>query len=798
VLSCAPRTGADDGGEEDDAVDDAVTAVHPGGEAYPAELTERIRAALAARGPEYVPRTHHLRAGGGPKYTNRLIFEDSPYLVQHAHNPVNWYPWGPEAFARAAREDKPIFLSIGYSTCHWCHVMERESFESEEIARLVNQRFVAIKVDRERRPDVDEIYMTAVQLLTGRGGWPMSSFLTPEGKPFVGGTYFPPEHFAALLQRVDEAWHQQRGQLVQSAERVTAEVERLTASRGEAAEVGREALDRGAGEILRRHDAALGGFSPAPKFPHEPELLFLLDRGLRHGDQAAVAAAVASLDAMARGGIYDQVGGGFHRYSTDARWLVPHFEKMLYNQAHLSRAYVASYRLTGNFFHRRVARQTLDYVLREMTAAGGAFYSATDADSEGEEGAFFVWTPEELRAVLEPADADLAIDLWGVTEQGNFEGKNILHLPQALDAWAAAHELSLDELLERLDVLRETLWQARETRLHPLRDDKVVTAWNGMMITAFAEAAEVLGEDRYLEAARRAAEFLWTRNRRDDGSLWRVHLGGSSSVPALQEDYACFAEALVALYDAGGDGRALERAREVADVMLGRFWDADDGGFFMNAKGSDPHLIGYPKSPADGAVPSGNSVAVRVLARLAARTGEAAYGDRAAATVRAFAASLGQRPSAFAYLLTGLEEILDGGAGPRQYGAEGTVLAVASLTPAAGGFDLAVDLEIRDGWHLNSHRPLQEELIPTLLGVDGGRGDWRLGEVVYPEGEEVRLSFQDEPLSVYQGRTRLTARLSGSGGETAPVVPVRLRIQACDDRVCLRPEELVLEVPAAR
>ncbi|MEE8524802.1 MAG: protein-disulfide reductase DsbD domain-containing protein, partial [Thermoanaerobaculia bacterium] len=424
-------------------------------------------------------------------------------------------------------------------------------------------------------------------------------------------------------------------------------------------------------------------------------------------------------------------------------------------------------------------------------------YSATDADSEGEEGVFFIWTPDELRAALDPQHFDLAIDVWGVTKAGNFEGKNILYLPQTLDSVAAANEMSLDELLERVDGIRETLWQAREQREHPIRDDKVVTAWNGMMITAFAEGAEILGEDRYLEGARRAAEFLWTKNRRDAGSLWRVHLDGSSSIPALQDDYAYFAESLVALYDVSGEERWLERAREVADAMLERFWDPDDGGFFMNAKGSDPHLIGYPKSPSDGAVPSGNSVAARVLARLGDRTGEALYRDRANATVSAFAGSLEQRPSGFGYMLTGLDELLHGGAGPRQYGADGTVKAVATLTPAGDGFELAVDLEIRDGWHVNAHRPLQEELIPTVLTVDQGRGDWRLGTVEYPDGEKVRLSFQDEPLLVYHGKERLTARLEGNTDGSGSVVPVRLRIQACNDRVCLRPEELVLEVPAA-
>ena len=526
LLSCAAQ--ADSDAETRATGTAALTATHPGAAAYPVALAERLRAAVAEKGSGYEPRTHHLRPDGGAKYTNRLILEDSPYLVQHAHNPVDWYSWGPEAFARAKREGKPIFLSIGYSTCHWCHVMERESFESEDIARLLNESFVAIKMDRERRPDVDELYMTAVQLFTGRGGWPMSTFLTPEGKPFFGGTYYPPDRFSTLLGRVRDAWLNQRPQLVERAEEITERVRQITGSRGKAQKVGREVIDKALAQVVARYDTKRGGFGGAPKFPHEPELLFLLAHGLRHGDASALEAAIGSLEAMARGGIHDQVGGGFHRYSTDVGWLVPHFEKMLYNQAHLARAYLAAYQLTGDVLLGRVARQVLDYVLREMTSPTGGFYSATDADSKGEEGLFFLWTPVELREALDPEEAELAIDLWGVTEQGNFEDSNILHLPAALDWYAAAKGMYLPELLSRIDTVREKLWQAREKREHPLRDDKIVTAWNGMMITALAEGSEVLGDEQYLAAARRAAEFLWQTNRRPDGSLWRVHLDGSS------------------------------------------------------------------------------------------------------------------------------------------------------------------------------------------------------------------------------------------------------------------------------
>ena len=764
---------------------------HPGASPYPAELARELATALASKGPEYEARTHHRNAEGGPKYTNRLILENSPYLLQHAHNPVDWFPWGEEAFSRAREEDKPIFLSIGYSTCHWCHVMERESFESEEIARLMNEFFVCIKIDRERRPDIDEFYMTGVQLLTQRGGWPMSSFLTAEGKPFYGGTYYPPESFAALLQRVHQAWGEQREQIYQSADRLAATIVEVTSARGAAREVGRDVLDQAVAQILRRHDRTLGGFGRAPKFPHEPELLFLLARAGRHGDTAALQAAATSLDAMARGGIYDQVGGGFHRYSTDDEWLVPHFEKMLYNQAHLSRALLQAHRLTGDPFFARVARQTFDYVLREMTTAEGAFYSATDADSEGAEGTFFLWTPEQLRAALETDDAALAIELWNVTEKGNFEHSNILHLRQPLADFAAARKIPQDVLLKRLDGICERLWRAREEREHPLRDDKILTSWNGMMITAFAEGAELLGEERYLRAAQRAAEFLWRTNHRDTGDLWRVHLEGHSSIEGLQEDYAYLAEACLTLYDVTGEETWLKRARQLADTMLGEFWDAEAGGFFMSAPGADPLLLGSPKSPGDGAIPSGNSVAVRVLAGLSRRAGVARYGEHAEATVRAFSANISQRPGGFAYLLLGLDELLHGAVGPRQYGADGKVRATARW--GADG-ELTVELKIAEGWHVNAHQPLEEHLIPTELELADGESPWRLEAPNWPPAKTVRLAFQEDPLAVYEGTVHITARLTGGDDTVERLARLRLGLQACDDERCLRPEELMLEL----
>ena len=402
------------------AIGSTAYADNPPNVLQSAALQQQLQAALAAKGGEYRPRTEHLHPDGSPLYTNRLILEDSPYLLQHAHNPVDWHPWGPAAFTKARAENKPVFLSIGYSTCHWCHVMERESFENLEVARFLNEHFVAIKIDGERRPDIDSIYMTAVQLITGRGGWPMSSFLNLEAETFFGGTYFPRDQFLDLLERVEVAWREDRQEVEQQASLVAAKVRSVTRSADVAGTVDDDVVQTAVAGWQRQHDALLGGFGVAPKFPNEPRYLFLLDHALRTDDKDTRDLIHFDLQAMARGGIFDQVGGGFHRYSTDPEWLVPHFEKMLYNQAQLARVYAQGWRLTGDENLARVARQTLDYVLRDMTAADGGFYSATDADSPGGEGLFFLWTPEQMRTALTPANADLAIEFFGVTASGNF------------------------------------------------------------------------------------------------------------------------------------------------------------------------------------------------------------------------------------------------------------------------------------------------------------------------------------------------------------------------------------------
>ena len=759
----------------------------------PASLVRDIEQALVAMGVDYSPRTVHLHPDGSPKYTNRLILEDSPYLIQHAHNPVDWYAWGPEAFNAAQRENKPIFLSIGYSTCHWCHVMERESFENPAIAKILNQYFIAIKVDRERRPDVDKTYMQAVMLIAQNGGWPMSSFLTSDGKPFFGGTYYPPDVFADLILRVASAWSEQREQLVAQGDQLSKAVAQMTNNQNAAGQLSQQAVKNAVIEALYTHDELKGGFSQAPKFPQEPLLFLLLDESERSRNNDALKAVETTLDAMGRGGIYDQIGGGFHRYSTDNEWLVPHFEKMLYNQAHLSRVFLLAWRLTGRIDFRRVATQTFDYVLRDMTDPGGGFYSATDADSEGEEGIFFLWSTDQIRASLSERDANLAIKLFGVSDKGNFEHSNILHLPVPLETIAQEEGISLADLSIRVDRIRETLYQTREKREHPLRDQKILTAWNGMMISSLAQAGVLLGEPRYTKAASQAALFIWQHNRKGAGELSRVHLQGSSSIDAQQEDYAYFAEGLIHLYDATNERHWLDKAIEVTDGMLESFWDEEVGGFFMSPAQSQLTSMARQKDGgSDAAIPSGNSVALRVLQMLHARKANFEYSKHANTTLAAFANAINQNPTNFGYMLMAASNLQQGELSAQQYIARGGVRARAKQVDSS---QFVIDLVIPEGWHVNSNQPRQKGLIATTVSLAGSEDGWEIEVVKYPEPITATLGFQSEALSLYKGKVRIEIKVS-EGARPGHLLPLQLGIQACNDKICLPPETVRLGVPA--
>lgn len=636
----------------------AMTPIQlPGAQAHSSELSQELRAAVTAKGPDYKPRTRHLTPEGSAKFINRLAKQPSPYLQQHAHNPVNWYPWGPEAFEAAKRLDRPVLLSIGYSTCHWCHVMEEESFEDIETARYINENYIAIKVDREERPDVDSIYMSAVHAMGQSGGWPLNVWLTPDRRPFYGGTYFPPKEqqgrpaFVTVLTKLKEAFDNDRDKLLQSSQRIVQQVERMSQPPPGSADVpGSEVLSSAAELYAARFDSVHGGLQAGrrgSKFPSSMPVRFLLRYYRRSGDQRFLNMAILSLDKMAAGGMYDQAGGGFHRYSTDPRWLVPHFEKMLYDNALLVSAYLEAYQVSGEERHADVVRHVLAYVARDMSTKEGAFFSATDADSIGpegerEEGYYFTWTPDEVTALLGSDRGKLVNQFFGVTQRGNFEGRSILHVRRPLAEMAEAAGLSLEEAELLIEEARESLYEARQARPAPLTDDKVLVAWNGLMISAYAQAARILGKDSkrdldYLPIASRAASFI-LKEMRQEGRLLRSYQGGKAHLKAYVDDYAFLITGLLDLYTASGELRWLDEAIALQEQLDSHYAD-ERGGYFMTA---DDHeaLLTREKPASDGAIPSGNSYAILNLLRLYQLTSKEVYREQAAAGLRAFGQAL--------------------------------------------------------------------------------------------------------------------------------------------------------------
>ncbi len=604
-----------------------------------------------------------------PRFTNRLAHETSPYLLQHAHNPVDWYPWGEEALARSKAENKPIFLSVGYSACHWCHVMERESFENAALAELMNERFVNVKVDREERPDIDQIYMSAVQAMTGRGGWPMSVFLTPDGQPFFGGTYYPPEDrhgmpgFRRVILSVHEAWLRRRDEIHASAAEMTAHLADLAKlpAGSDSKSLGYETIENAAVALRRMFDPVHGGFGQAPKFPHPMDLRLLMRCAHRTRDAHSLHMVRHTLDKMARGGIYDHLGGGFARYSTDAKWLVPHFEKMLYDNALLAAAYTEAYQLTGDEDFARSARETLDYLIGRMQdPVEGGFFATEDADSEGVEGKFYVWSGEEVVAVLSPDRGDRFCAIYDVSPHGNWEHQNILNLLKPIAQTAAELNVGEDQLRRELSEDRARLFARRETRIPPGKDTKVLTGWNGLALAAFADAAWTFDEPRYLEAARRCAAFLKRRMVGTDGLLLHSFKDGQARFNAYLDDYAAVIDGLVRLFEADGDIAWLSWAEELAGILDREFRDEAEGGFFYTGK-SHEALILRNKDYQDNATPSGNALAATALARLGRVTGNQERTARAWETVKAMGPILERYPMAAGQGLIALDFLLADG-----------------------------------------------------------------------------------------------------------------------------------------
>ena len=589
------------------------------------------------------------------QHTNRLIHETSPYLLQHAHNPVEWYSWGPEALEYARRENKPILLSIGYSACHWCHVMERESFEDERIAGLMNEHFVCIKVDREERPDLDHIYMSAVQMLTGHGGWPLTVFLTPAGEPFWGGTYFPPvdRHgmagFPRVLLGVSEAYRQKPDEVRHSVAEILAGLQQGEQHDASPADLPADLPLTAARALTRHYDEQHGGIGEAPKFPNTMVFSLFLRAWQMTGERTFLERVVTTLRSMAAGGIYDQIGGGFHRYSIDARWLVPHFEKMLYDNALLARLYLEGYQATGDRAFAQVVEETLAYVRREMTHPDGGFYAAQDADSEGVEGKFFVWTPDQIAAAIGGEHAEIICRLYDVTPAGNFEHKNILNRVVDLEQMSRLLQRPLTEIATIIANARARLLEVRARRVAPARDEKILTSWNALMIGAFAEAYKVLGTAAYREAAERAVSFVYTHLHRD-GALLRTWTAGESKLDAYLDDYAFLVNALLDLYEGTADPSLVSRAAALGETILERFEDREHGGFFFTGTGHE-ELVHRPKPVFDGSIPSGNSAAIQGLLRLFHYLGDARFLTAAERAIRGFGAGMAKNPFGFAHMI---------------------------------------------------------------------------------------------------------------------------------------------------
>jgi uncharacterized protein YyaL (SSP411 family) len=716
---------------------------------------------------------------------NQLLNSASPYLRQHAYNPVDWHEWGPKAFAKAKREGKPIFLSVGYATCYWCHVMARESFEDAEIAALLNAHTVPVKVDRERRPDVDATYMLATEIVSQQGGWPNSVLLTPDLKPFFGFGYVPRDRFKEMIERVAAGWKDQRAVIVADAARIADIIARAMSRRADAVAVTTKVLRRASMHILARFDVFSGGLGTAPKFPQENVIQFLLHRAERDDDKVSLDAALLTLDNMIRGGIHDHIAGGFHRYATDNAWAIPHFEKMLYNQALMTRALLKAHELTGYQRYSDAARSTLDFVLTQMVTPAGAFASAFDAETDGHEGLYYLWTKKEFDAALGP-DATFAATVFNITAEGNHEGRNTLRLAASRLELASAHKMTLQTFDQRLSQSIKKLSVARRKRKPLIRDDKVLTGWNALMVRALAEASIVLGEKRYAEAAVRGQAFMMEKLGGANSALKRSYFAEKASLDATQADYAFAALSALALHDVTGDKRWLVDAERIAEKMYELFIDKAAGGLFLTRQDTG---FTRTKETDDSTMPSGNAAALELFARLALRTSNVVWRQRVLGQQAAISGVAVGEPVGHAATLLAADIAIRGETGARQMTAHGAVrLRVAR---SADNKLARVSIRMAPGWHINSTTPRQDFLLPTKVSIDGIERD----RISFPKGVERKLGFHDEPLSLYEGDAVIRVALP-AGKAALSARRMILNIQACSDRICLDPQTVKLLLPA--
>ena len=764
-----------------------------------------------------------------PRHTNRLINETSPYLLQHAHNPVDWYPWGPEAFEAAREQGKMIFLSIGYSTCYWCHVMERESFENEAIAELMNANFICVKVDREERPDVDDIYMAAVQILNqGRGGWPMTLFLVPDGlKPFIGGTYFPPTDqggrpgLPKVIEQVSNYWITQRDQVLQQANQVANAIQQRLEGRTQSVPLNAVKVQMAISSLMTSYDRTDAGYGRAPKFPMSANLDFLIRAAWDRQDVRQ--SIIHTLDRMATGGMYDQIGGGFHRYSTDTKWLVPHFEKMLYDNGQLATTYALAFERTDDPYYAEIIREILEFVLREMTGENGAFYSAKDAEVNAREGQNYIWTQTEIAAALTEAGLEnelaFVLKVYGLDRGENFidphhreDGrKNVIFLIDRPDRIAAQMSMDVEMFNQRVAMINEALLKVRDQRDQPILDDKILAGWNGLMISGFADGGRVLGESRYIEAAKRSAEFILTEMRDENGRLLRSHRMGTSKIGAFAEDYAFFIRGLLALQRATGDSRWTEEVVNLVADARSQFWD-DNGGGYYDTLPNQQDLFVRTKSTYDGAVPSPNAIMVHNLLDLYELTSNEQHLNDASASLASLSSYISAQPHGVILSTLALKRFAD--SYPQRIGlAKPVAVEVAEIKPPLANLDdpvqisseqdrivlspgdrltLTLQVRIREGYHINAHEPGPEFLIPLKVSLQNADG--LAVEVMYPTGETYEAAaIAQEPMLIHSGKFEIPIRLERTGEMTGETI-VSVTYQACTDRACMLPKTVVVPV----
>jgi len=762
------------------------------------------------------------KAAGEHAHTNKLVDETSPYLLQHAHNPVDWYPWGEEAFEKAKREGKPVFLSVGYSTCYWCHVMEKESFEDEEVAEILNEHYVAIKVDREERPDVDKQFMLATQLMTRRGGWPNSVWLTPEGKPWMAGTYFPKPQFMNALNQMAGAWDNRRDDVLAQAEQLASAIERAgSETAAEDVELTDELIDGAAKQLANRFDSQQGGFGRAPKFPPHGTLGLLVRQYRDTGDESLLTPITETLDAMWLGGMHDHIGGGFHRYSTDREWLLPHFEKMLYDNAQLMRAFTDGLLIAENELYRRAVADIYGWLEREMTSPEGGFYSAIDSGEVDKEGEAYVWPLEEVKEVLGEEDGALFAEIYNLEPEGNFReeatgerpGTNIPHLDKPLTEIAEEREQDPKAFRARIEAMREKLLARRQTWERPHKDDKILTSWNGLMIGALAYAGRQLNEPRYTAAATRAADFILDKMMKD-GTLLRTYREGEAKQRGFLDDYAYFGRALVELHRATGDARWLNQAEKLAAAVLDDFQDSENGGFFFTTQSHDDMILRSKGLEGGGNIPNASGVAVQFLLELSRLTGKDRYAEAVKTTLESMAGAMQSSPFSNESLLVAAAGFLRGpheepGAAPaagdempaadaKADASSVSISAYASRLRVRPGASLnvAVLIDIEEGWHLYGKNPEADFLIPTTISLESP-GALSGGEIVSPEPHTKIDPILKQKVSSYTGRIRFDLPVSintdtESGEKT---LKLNVKTQACDASRCLPPETTTLEIP---